>query len=452
MTPQIPEFRFPRQLPGLIGLLVVWVGSACAQPAPIPPQWIDPLQLQSDLIKLTTPGKHRNPEQRLLQARERLSEKWLPVLQGAEAAGDPIATLILHDCASVPELERHNIDATCSTDGNARERAYTRLRTLDIGYAIEQPDRHASRHITNNCTGDDRDRCMANTAIQLLEDRLRAVEKDALLASLSPWNISACPDLRKNPALHELGERCETLRHHLLAVKTLAQRYFILSLLDHPDEAARTRAHPYAHFDDVRSSTGNATNDDEFHNRFYGAVYRSLRTMEANIKVRLVRDPRWRVFLRETPAGLERPRQLSKTLARQAEARAPTVRLRDAVIMQRYVGTYEGSLISSGTTSVITKLFPSGSGGLQGRYLMVYGREIGARVERGALGPCLVPANREILCIWRDRYGIGSLSMLFDVDATEFRGQWRTLNAHSEFSRMEPRFWNERTSWNGTLQ
>lgn len=448
MTRHIPEFRVLKQLPGLVGLLLVWVGSACAQPVPIPPQWIDPLRLQADLMKLTAPGKQRNPE----RASERLTQKWLPALQDGEAAGDPIATLILRDCASVPELDRHNIDATCSSDAAARERAYARLRALDIGYPIEQPDRHASRQITSHCASDDQDRCMADSAIQLLEDRLRAVENGALLASLSPWNISACPDLRKTPALHELGERCATLRHHLLAVKTLARRYFILSLADHPDEADRTRAHPYAHFDDVRSATGNAANDDEFHNRFYGAAYRSLHTMEANIKVRLVRDPRWRVFLRETPAGLERPPKLAKQLARQAEARAPTVQLRDAVIMQRYVGTYEGSLISSGTTSVITKLFPSGRGGLQGRYLMVYGRGIGARVERGALGPCLVPASREILCIWRDRYGIGSLSMLFDAEATEFRGLWRTLNAHSEFSRMEPRFWNERTTWNGKLQ
>ena len=109
MTPQIPEFRFLKQLPGLIGLLVVWVGSACAQPVPIPPQWIDPAQLQADLMQLTTPGKHRNPEQRLLQARERLSEKWLPALQGAEAAGDPIATLILRDCASVPRSEERRV-------------------------------------------------------------------------------------------------------------------------------------------------------------------------------------------------------------------------------------------------------------------------------------------------------------------------------------------------------
>jgi hypothetical protein len=106
---------------------------------------------------------------------------------------------------------------------------------------------------------------------------------------------------------------------------------------------------------------------------------------------RLVRDPRWQVFLRETTAGLERPRKLSRALARQVEARAPTVRRRDAVIMQRYVGTCAGSLISSGTSSVITKLFPSGSGGLQGRYL-------------------------------------------------------------SEFARMEPRFWDEMTLWNGKLQ
>ncbi|MBA3033727.1 MAG: hypothetical protein KKF85_06940 [Gammaproteobacteria bacterium] len=419
---------------------------------PIPPQWIDPLPLQADLMKLTIPGKHRNPEQQLMQARARMAKKWLPALQGAEAAGDPIATLILRDCASVPELERDNIDTTCSSDAEARERAVARLRALDIGYLAEQTGRNVPRQITNNCTADDQDRCMANTAIQLLENRLRAIENDALVASLSPWNISACPDLRKTPALQELGERCETLRHQLLAVKTLAQRYFILSLADHPEAAARTRAHPYAHFDDVRSSTGNATNDDEFHNRFYGAVYRSLHTMEANIKVRLVRDPRWRVFLRETPADLERPPKRSKKSARQAEARAPTVRLRDAVIMQRYVGTYEGTLISSGTTSVITKLFPSGSGGLQGRYLMVYGREIGARVERGSLGPCLVPASREILCIWRDRFGIGSLSMLFDAEATEFRGLWRSFKGQSEFARMEPRFWNETTLWNGKLQ
>ena len=102
------------------------------------------------------------------------------------------------------------------------------------------------------------------------------------------------------------------------------------------------------------------------------------------------------------------------------------------------------------------------NGALSGRYMMITGS---ATVELGQVGPCLAPATRELLCIWTDRHsngngngngsgsgnGNGSVSMLFSRDRREFKGVWGSFPVF-EFRRMEPRFRNERTGWNGTLQ
>ena len=51
-----------------------------------------------------------------------------------------------------------------------------------------------------------------------------------------------------------------------------------------------------------------------------------------------------------------------------------------------------------------------------------------------------------------DRHGVGGLSMLFDADGSEFKGMYVRFGGPVEFSRMERRYWNEWTSWNGKLQ
>lgn len=459
-TPRPPR----RQLGFVCALLFAFSSAHGAPTGTIQAKRFNPAGLQADLIALSRMEARPHSDDRLRRARNHLSAKWLPILQAAEAASDPIATFILRDCDSAIALNRKTLASTCSTDPGAREKALEILDKLGAPWSIEEAIRTLeSDRITNEkqaseqCPNTDKDSCVVKAAIEKLETRLKLVEDNARLDIVTPWNTDLCPNLNNRPDLQAMSARCETLRHHLLAVKTLARNHFMPSLRSQSidaDETERAETYPYAHFDEVRLDTLGAANGPDFQNAFYGGVYRSLFLMEANVRSRMDEDARIGIFLRALPVGADRAR-VQRTLkpVSNKHPHPANERLREAQVMWGYTGTYSGGLISNGTDSVITKLYPDGPYGLAGSYMMISGKGMNATVQLGQLGPCLVPAKQELLCIWHDHAGVGSVSMLFNSGNTKFKGLWNSLNdRRSRFSRMERRFWNEMTLWNGTLQ
>ncbi len=61
---------------------------------------------------------------------------------------------------------------------------------------------------------------------------------------------------------------------------------------------------------------------------------------------------------------------------------------------------------------------------------MFSGERDAPRVQWGHLGPCLERPDRELLCIWADQFGVGSLSMLFGTapqgTGSGFSGNWQS--------------------------
>ena len=90
---------------------------------------------------------------------------------------------------------------------------------------------------------------------------------------------------------------------------------------------------------------------------------------------------------------------------------------------QDFVGTYRGSLWTSGRDSPsTTELKIDQNLTLSGEYS--FEGEDG-QVKTGALDMCRIDAQ-VVTCRWRDTYGSGLLRMEFDSSFCAFRGKWAT--------------------------
>ena len=189
---------------------------------------------------------------------------------------------------------------------------------------------------------------------------------------------------------------------------------------------------------------------DEATERFYEGVLRSLQALSLNLQRRLLQDPRWAVFIGHTPPALERS-ALLPSQPRPAR-RPPSVADLHRSQMQRHVGRYIGAAHGSSGQPIHTWLVPS-STGVHGGFAFIRAPHAALQLNLGRLGPCLSGGPRETVCVWHDRYGTGLVSMLFNADATAFRAHWQPLDSQSrDFMRMDPRYWDNPTSWNGILQ
>lgn len=119
------------------------------------------------------------------------------------------------------------------------------------------------------------------------------------------------------------------------------------------------------------------------------------------------------------------------------------------VALSTFAGTYKGSMISSGTEFVITRLFVNSAEELVGEYTMLPYSGSKKGEESGTLGSCKRLPDSEFLCRWQDKYGNGFLALQFDKSAQEFRGLWRPGNS---VPHMKREYWLERTVWNGLRQ
>lgn len=117
--------------------------------------------------------------------------------------------------------------------------------------------------------------------------------------------------------------------------------------------------------------------------------------------------------------------------------------------LDKYIGTFKGALISSGTEFVVTRFFYDSRAELAGEYTMIPYSGSKKGEEKGTLGPCKRLPDSEFLCRWQDNYGYGFLALQFDANATEFRGTWRNGDV---FPQMKREYWLEQTGWNGLRQ
>jgi hypothetical protein len=432
-------------------------GALLAQPTTLPATWIDTKALKEDV--LARPQRQDQAEQHQRNLTQRLTTKWLPSLQAAATAGDPFATWILHDCDALPDLPRAGIDSTCSDDLPARQNAQRVLEKSAVGAVAYRLRKLASAAIhgtieSGRCGKDD-EQCKVQSAIQVLQEIRGTIVETGILPQL--WAIRICPRRSSKAELGELDNQCEMLRQHLLAMNTLMRRYYSLSFSGEDSDAHRMSAYPYAFFGDVapEGMKAHGTKDGAglaFHSKFYADVYRDMRQAEANLFVRLAADPRWSAFFHESQAGLERPSPPPAARVKPRPNKKESLFSIESRAMHRFIGTYQGKMVSQGTSHAITKFYPAGNGGLKGRYLLFYGHGANARAEIGLLGPCTTRDPSELLCIWTDQFGVGDVSFVFNTDASEFKGLWGPLSADYGFHRMDKRYWNEMTIWGGTLQ
>jgi hypothetical protein len=439
----------------LLTLLLAQVG-AWAQPVQGQPGWLDLKAFQSDMRRRLD---HRQSpsEEKYEQARNHAAAVWIPKLIASEQAGDPFASWILHDCDALYDLPRPGIDTTCSIEPDQRERATRQLEASPVANDM----RHL-RTLVDNVHGTaandtvckDDQACRLTRLTQTLQDLRQTIVRTGILPPLSPLNF--CMPAQGAEA-RELRAQCQMAAHHVFALHTLARSHLSWSLDDGPDDAGRLSDHPYAHFGDLsldEKVIPKATTPEgmAFHGKFYGEVYHDLEAMDANLARRSAEEPRWRVLMRSVPVGAEAGIPLDKRAARLRKKPKELAALFENRIMQRFAGTYRGQLISTGTSHAITTLYPSSSR-IVGRYLMVYGDKPDAKVELGLLGPCTARGQDELLCIWRDPYGIGNVSFSFNRSRTEFRGMYGDLDPEAgSFEHVEKVYWKDLTLWNGRLQ
>ena len=166
----------------------------------------DPRQMRSDLIKFNVAYARSEGDGNPRRERNlaRLSAKWVPVLQRAETEGGAIATVLLRYCDSAPELLRTDIDSTCSQDVSAVARAYERLRAVGLGSLPDQPARFEvigdtlRDNVRSKCTDARREACTVELAIELIDARIRAIERDAVLPPIPGLQRFVCNDARKD--------------------------------------------------------------------------------------------------------------------------------------------------------------------------------------------------------------------------------------------------------------
>jgi len=385
---------------------------------------------------------------------------WRRQLLQAEAAGDPLASWVLRHCPSTLALDRTGLDSSCSQAPDARQRAAERLLALDLGPSFNRAARAGlprAVQMDGVCTDPVSGWCTADATARWLAQRLADAERDGVVQGLDNGQLARCPPpaVRNTPT--EADARCLGLRHHLQAMHTLARQHLLLAWAPAAQEAGRVTQHPYARMEgpaDVPMRNGGDTTwnaDDEATERFYEGVLRSLQTMNQNLQLRLLKEPRWAAFIGRVPLGLERS-QLPRETAPPAGKDGPSLAHKHRQQALRLVGRYTGAGHGTSSQPVHTWLHPSDLG-VVGGYAFLRGSGDDLKLNLGRLGPCLVGEPSELVCVWRDRFGTGLVSMLFNDTATEFRARWDRLHARpTDFMRMDPRHWDGPTPWNGLLQ
>jgi hypothetical protein len=153
----------------------------------IPATWLDTRLLQDEVQKRLYDRKNVSEASRQ-KAKERVAQRWLPRLLAAEAAGDPFAIWILHDCVALPELLRPEIDSTCSEEPEVRERANHLLESSSVGAVVSRLRKlaHSATSVTvalDGCPNDD-ERCNVQAATQVLHELQREVVDTGILPPL----------------------------------------------------------------------------------------------------------------------------------------------------------------------------------------------------------------------------------------------------------------------------
>ena len=347
------------------------------------------------------------------QAIAALNRTWMPLLRHATEQQDPVAEVILRLCETAPLLDRSDTASDCSPDPVQQALARQRLEAIGFQPALHNYAEAHSREVLSESAKLCREplneaeaqRCVRMQLEQ--EAHQLASIKTGVLLSLPGW-LSVCPYRDQRPSLVAGLEACNRAVRLNQAISILARRFYTAFNDESQLSLERTVRQPfdlpqslwpYQELRPLRDRDNDKDLPYEYQEQFYGDAYRALRAMDANIAADLQRDPRWKVFL------LER-----------AEDRPEGPRA-----MTKYYGTYEGPMISNGTTAVITRLQP-GNADVAGHYLMIYGD--GEKVELGELRPCMLRPKNNLLCQWTDKFGHGFVNFSFDVDGNAFKGVW----------------------------
>ena len=414
--------------------------------SPLPPGWA-PARLLADILRPSTPPAAAQ------------GRAWRQALLRAEAAGDPLATWVLRLCGSAVALDRGGLDSTCSQEPESVARARQQLLALDLGPSFRLVVLHrigSPPTPAEVCGAAPGGACSAEATATWLADRLTMAETEAVVHGLAHTDLPLCPAPAAPPSEADL--RCQQLRHHLQALRTLVPQHLRPLWTPDDDEARRARQHPYARMEDTSWPPVRRQRDDpawrpidEATERFYEGVLRSLQTLERNLQRRLLEDPRWAVFVGRTPPALER-RLLPPPPKLAAGQAPPSLNHRHHQQMLRHVGRYRGAAFGTSRQPVLTWLVPSSSG-VRGGFAFIRQPHGALQLNLGRLGPCLAGEPQELVCVWHDRYGTGLVSMLFNADSSEFRALWRPVDSGSaDFLRMDPQHWDGPTTWNGLLQ
>lgn len=438
-----------------VASLVLAALPGLAQPAaPLPAGWVSTAQLTEVLQASPAQGAGS-------KALAKRSAVWRRQLLGAEAAGDALASWVLRFCASAPHLDRTGLDSTCSHAEPAVGRAVDRLLALGLGPAFDRAARSAARRIATdeplcNMVGNVA-ACPADMTARWLAVRLAEAEASAVVQPLNHDELPRCPRSADSQGPSADDVECLRLWHHLQAMRTLARQHIRLSYSTPADEAERAAHGVYAEFKPVeedkaprRGGDVSWSPHDEATERFYEAVLRSLHTMQQNLRLRLLQDSRWSAFVSVTPPMLERVRHL-KAMPQVREKHVWRFQ-KHRQQMRRYVGRYFGS--NSGNSRLHVETWLDFDVEVFGGFAFVTRYADDFRLSLGRLSACMAGEPDELICVWRDRYGVGLVSMVFNADATGFDAEWTRIDAgRNGFTRMEPGYHRDGSStWNGQLQ
>lgn len=407
--------------------------------------------------------KQTAQEQAYQDAVSRLNATWLPLLKQATDNGDPVAEVILRMCETAPLLNRENVAADCTKNEQARNYAQKRLETIGFEPALYHYKFPNLRGYPYDLFGKYCEEKRGTDGGNLCRNKLTNARYEQMFAVMQTGVLSVLErlDCEYDIAGTDDGKQafatCLYYSDLMRAVTILAPKFFVAPP-DHGgyDTFSLMRTHTKQGFEPWLQGAADYRNfaplkprispikwaektDPEYEAKFYGQAYRILKKMSANIQLNLDQEPRWAVFI------LERGNPV---------ATRPTG---NKSRQEKFFGTYQGSLISVGTSRVITKLFLGSQGNIVGRYMMIYSGDL--KVEMGSLSPCMPLENDNLLCRWRDKFGQGFVSMYFDKTGNSFKGMWLS-NLHDSdgyytlgsFPRRGPYLKDDITTWNGTRQ
>lgn len=97
---------------------------------------------------------------------------------------------------------------------------------------------------------------------------------------------------------------------------------------------------------------------------------------------------------------------------------------------QQIVGTYTGTLFSSGYDMPVVTTFYYENEVLYGEYVM----DEDGTMTPGQLRDITFAQGHTVECRWVDMYGTGSVSFTFTADVSGFAGFWNTDDGTNEFA------------------